>query len=136
MATGRHVFVEIDDHQLRQLEVDLTEAPGRVQRTAPKALKRGAEIVDRAMKKDARGHRFLPKIPRSITHSMIDRWTAEIGFSPIRGTQGRLAHIILYGSINNAPVWDYTAGLRRSEPEVLELMARAGEDATLGAKDE
>lgn len=135
MAIGKSTWVEVDDHQLRQLQVDLEEAPGRVQRQAPKALRKGADIVESAMKRDARGHRFLPRIPRSVTSSMLDRWTAEIGFGPIPGTQGRLAHIILHGSINNGPIWDYTAGLRRSEPRILELMAGAAEDSTLGVKE-
>jgi hypothetical protein len=134
-TSARTATIEIDDHELEQLEVDLKEAPGRMQRDARKALKRGAEIVDKGMKRDARGHRYLPRLPRSVTHELIDMFTAEIGLSPIPGTQGRLAHIIAYGSVNNAPVYDYTAALRRSTPEILELFGAAAEDAALGSRD-
>jgi hypothetical protein len=134
MASGR-VTITIDSHEVEQLETDLREAPGRIQRGARKVLKRGAEIIDKGMQADARGHRFLPRLPKSVTHEMIDDWTAEIGLSPIPGTQGRLAHIIVYGSVNNAPVYDYTAALRRSTPEILDLFGRQAEDDALGVKD-
>lgn len=131
---GRQVSIHIDDHELGQLEIDLTEAPGRMQRASRKTIKRAAEIVDRAMKRDARGHRYLPHFPRAITHEVIGSYDAEIGFEPIKGTQGKLAHIILHGSINNAPVYDYTSALRRSTPEILEMYAEAAEGATLGSE--
>lgn len=133
---NRNVIIKWDDLQLRELAVDLTEAPGRIQRAAPKALDKGADLVQQGMKKDARGHRFLPRFPRAITKSTIDRFTREIGFETTPGTQGRLAHIILYGSVNNLPVYDYTAALRRSTPAIEELLAGTGEDAVLGVKEE
>lgn len=136
MARGSGVRVEIDDSELAALEVDLSEAPTRVQLGSRKTLKRGAEIVDRAMVADARGHRYLPRFPRNISHGMVGDLEAEIGFDRSKGLQGSLVWIILHGSINNAPVWDYTAGLRRSTPEIVELFGGTAEDATLGAKDE
>lgn len=133
--TTRTTTLEIDDHELEQLEVDLKEAPIRLQAAAPKALRRGAEIVDRAMVHDARGHRHLPRFPRNISHEMIDRWTAEIGYDRSVGKQGALVWIILNGSINNFPVWDKYAALRRSTPAVLELLGAASEDSVLGTKE-
>jgi hypothetical protein len=125
---------EMDDSELRRLQVDLEEAPARIQLGAHKTLGRAGDLVNRGMKRDARGHRYLPRLPRSVSNEFIDRWTQEIGLSPIPGTQGRLAHIIVYGSINNAPVYDHTAALRRETPTILDMFAAEAEDDTLGSK--
>jgi hypothetical protein len=126
--------VEIDDSELRTLEIDLKEAPVRAQLGAHNALGDAGDMVDKEMRRDARGHRQLPYLPRSVSHEFLDYWTQEIGLSPIPGTQGRLAHIIVYGSINNGPVYDHTAGLRRATPRILERFAGQLEDDTLGVK--
>jgi hypothetical protein len=94
----------------------------------------GGFEIDDSERRDARGHRYLPRLPRSVSHEFLDYWTQEIGLSPIPGTQGRLAHIIVYGSINNTPVYDHTAGLRRATPRILERFAGQLEDDTLGSK--
>lgn len=125
---------EIDDSELRTLQVDLSKAPGRMQRGGHKTLGRAGDLVNKGMKQDARGHRYLPRLPRSVSNEFIDYWTQEIGLSPIPGTQGRLAHIIVYGSVNNAPVYDHTAALRRSTPAILEMFAGEAEDDTLGRR--
>lgn len=126
--------IEIDDSELRNLEIDLKEAPIRGRLGAHDALADGGDMVDKEMRRDARGHRYLPRLPRSVSHEFLDYWTQEIGLSPIPGTQGRLAHIIVYGSVNNPPVYDHTAGLRRAEPRILERFAGQLEDDTLGSK--
>jgi hypothetical protein len=61
-------------------------------------------------------------------------WRPRSGSIPVEGSAGAHVWIILHGSINNAPVWDYTAGLRRSTPEIDEMFAGTAEDATLGTK--
>jgi hypothetical protein len=91
-------------------------------------------MVDKEMRRDARGHRYLPRLPRSVSHEFLDYWTQEIGLSPIPGTQGRLAHIIVYGSVNNPPVYDHTAALRRETPAILEMFADEAEEDTLGSR--
>jgi hypothetical protein len=97
-------------------------------------MRKAAELVDRGMVKDARGHRYLPRFPRNISHDSGD-FDAEIGFDRSRGLQGALVWIILNGSINNAPVWDYAAALRRSTPAILEMYGGTTEDATLGTSE-
>jgi hypothetical protein len=134
MRSGRSVTVHIDDSELETLEIDLREAPARMQLGSRKTMKRAAEIVDRGMVKDARGHRYLPRFPRNISHDS-GNFDAEIGFDRSRGLQGALVWIILNGSINNAPVWDYAKVLVRTTPEILELYGSAAEDATLGTKE-
>jgi hypothetical protein len=134
MSAPRGGGIEIDDSELRTLQLDLEKAPARIQLGAHKTLGRAGDLVDKGMKEDARGHRFLPRLPKSVSHEFLDYYTQEIGLSPIPRTQGRLAHIIVYGSVNNAPVYDHTAALRRSEPAILEMFGRTAEDATLGSR--
>jgi hypothetical protein len=134
-ARGRSVGVHIDDSELNQLEVDLKEAPGRVQRKSRHTLDEAGKIVDRAMVRDARNHRFLPRFPYNVSHGYVGDLTEEIGFDRSKGLQGALVWIILRGSINNAPVWDYTAGLRRSEPKILDLFGASTEDSVLGSSE-
>lgn len=133
---GGNAFMVIDGRELEQLVADLSKAPGRVQRGAPKTLRRSAALVDVAMKEDASGHRHLSKgaqnLAKHVSHEMLDPFTAEIGIE-YKGI-GKIAHIIAFGSVNNAPVYDKDAGLRRSEPQILEWFAQMGEDSVLGVK--
>lgn len=126
--------IHIDDSELRNLYVDLRGAPLRVQNNTRETLVRSARAVNDEMREDARGHRYLKHLPRAVSYQLIDRYTAEIGLGPQRGTQGSLAHIIVYGSVNNAPVYDHTAGLRRAEPRILEWFADEAEDSVLGGE--
>jgi hypothetical protein len=133
--TARTTTLEIDDRELAQLQLDLREAPARVQLGATKTLRRGAEIVNRGMTKDAKGHRYLPYFSRGITHELLDRFTAEIGFERSEGEQHSLVWIILNGSVNNFPVYDKYAALRRSTPAILEMFGGMAEDAVLGSRE-
>lgn len=126
------VSVHVDDSELRNLYVDLRGAPMRVQFAAGKAIRRGAIVMDEAMRDDANGHRYLPHLHRAVSHEMIGPLSAEIGLSP--GGQGSLAHIIVYGSVNNAPVYDHTSGPRRRLPIVADWMGDAGEESVLGGE--
>lgn len=119
------------DAELEALEIDLAAAPGRMQRNAPDVLR--AKVGPRLheeMKRDATGHRYLGKLPRAVSWEMRGDWAVEAGLSP--GGQGSLAHIIVYGSVNNGPVYDHTAALRRTEPFALKWLADVSEKAVLG----
>lgn len=123
----------IDDDELRTLELDLRRAPLRIQFGMTEALAtRAAPIVEREMRRDASGHRYLRHLPRSVSSDMISPSTLEVGLGPKRGTQGSIAHIIVYGSVNNAPVYDHMAGPRRAMPRVEKAMADQAEDDVLG----
>ena len=128
------VNIHIDDHELRNLEIDLAGAPARIQLAAPRVLREHVgPRLEREMKRDARGHRFLPRLQRAVSWEMLGEWEVEAGISPRpSGRQGRLAHIIVYGSVNNAPVYDHTAALRRTEPFAARALADAGEESVLG----
>lgn len=132
--------IELDATRVRELEVDLSQAPRRVQFQAKGAVKAGAKVVNKQMKIDAAGHMgnwfgrpgtsYETPLARHVSWNMIAPLEAEIGIA-FKGA-GKLAHIIVYGSVNNEPVYDHTAALRRSEPRILELMGNAAEDSVFG----
>lgn len=136
------VRIYIDDSELRTAAVDLSGAPLRVQFNAAKTIRTGARIMDRQMRDDAKGHQgnwfgkpgtsYDTPLERSVSHEMVGRLEAEIGMGP--PGVGSLAHIIVYGSVNNAPVYDHMAGPLRKMPEVEALMGQAAEDSVFGGE--
>lgn len=129
----------IDDSEVRELYRDLSDAPGRIQRSAHKVLRRGAVEIKKGMRADfiaaefSGGHRgtYHPHIPRAINFDEIGPWTYEIGVDK-NGPQGGLGNILAFGTGHNGPIVDHTAALRRETPNVLREFGLAGEDAVLG----
>lgn len=129
----------LDDSELRTLEVDLRRAPARVQVRGNQVISRGAKIVNKHMRQIVDGHMgnwfgqpgtsYPTPIGRHVTDEMIGLMHAEIGVEK-RGA-GKLAHILAYGSVNNAPVFDHTASLRRAAPQVEKMMADMAEESIL-----
>lgn len=134
------VHFDIDASDLKNLEIDLRGAPKRIQFAASKTLRRSGLIVKDQMAKDARGHHgswwghpfVMRGLPRAVDSEMIGRLTVEVGFNKVG--QGKLANIMVYGSVNNAPVFDHTASLRRSLPVIEEMFGEAGEESVLGVR--
>lgn len=128
--------IRLEADEIRTLYVDLSGAPARIQINGSKTLAEGAMLVEDEMKDDARGHRFLKHLPRAVSRQRLTWDMYEIGLGPKKGTQGSLAHIIAYGSINNAPVYDHMAGPRRAMPHVVELFADTAEESVFGGTGE
>jgi len=135
--------IHIDDHELRQLEVDFREAPGRVQRSANRTLDgKVGPMVAKEMRVDATGHQgnwfgipgtqYDTPLEKHVSHEMVDPWTVEVGIEA-KGA-GKLAHIIVFGSVNNAPVYDHMAGPRRALPRIERMLGDDAEDAVLGVE--
>lgn len=131
---GRRDFAHIEADELRKLELDLRGAPARVKWGAASLLAtRVAPIMEEAMRDDAKGHRYLPKLPDAVSSEMLDQNTLEVGLEAAgKRHQGSIAHIIVYGSVNNQPVYDHMAGPRRKLPRVERMFADMAEDAVLG----
>lgn len=127
--------IEFDTSEVKRLAVDLSQAPGRIQRKAPKVMHRAAIDVKKAMRVDASGHRYLHQFAREVNYDRLDALglAYEVGFD--KSGQGNLANIIVFGSINNAPVYDFTAALRRETPNIVRHLANAGEDSVLGGAE-
>lgn len=120
------IRTSIDTRELRQLAFDLTRAPGRIQRRAPRTMTRARNRLERAMHRDATGHRYLHKFAQHIGSDVTDYigLAFEVGFDKV--DQGELAHIIVFGSVNNAPVYDFHGPLVRETPRLANDL---GDDA-------
>lgn len=132
------VRASIDTRQIRQLTADLTGAPGRIQRAAPRSLKKDIRILHRAMKRDATGHRYLKGRGGAAPFQAHVAWEQtdalglayEVGFD--KTGSGKLANIIVFGSVNNAPVYDFHGPLVRQTPVIVANLGSIAEGAVLG----
>jgi hypothetical protein len=120
-----------DTSEVDRLAVDLSEAPGRLQRKAPAVFARGAFEIKGRIKRAASGHSHLPSLDNHVSYDRLGLLEYEIGFDKIG--QGNLANIAVYGSINNAPIMPSPAELARLElPEIERHLGDVGEEAVLG----
>jgi hypothetical protein len=133
--------IHIDDHELRDLQIDMSKAPVRIRN--PNGVRKAAKAIEREMKVDATGHTgsyFTPRkrhltatdLPRYVSSEMVGPLSAEIGIES-RGA-GALGHIIAYGSVNNPAAYDPGAGPRRAMPRVLDALADQAEESVLGRR--
>lgn len=123
--------IEFDSREVNQLAIDLSKAPGRIQRSAPKTLRKGAFDVKQRLRKDASGHGHLPYLQGKVNYDELTPLSYEIGFD--KGEQGSLANVAVYGTANNAPVMSSPADhLRLEVPKIMRYLGDDGEDAVLG----
>ena len=125
--------IEWDTSEVDRLAADLSKAPARIQRSAPKVFARAAFEIKKGMKRDASGHRHLPQLDQHVSYDRLGLLDYEIGFDKVG--QGNLANFAAFGSINNAPVMDHTAALRHEIPEIMRHLGDEGEDAVLGGAE-
>jgi hypothetical protein len=77
-------------------------------------------------------HRHLPKFARALTKQKVDDLHYVVGFNVGPRLQGSLAQIIVFGSVNNAPVYNFYGPITRRAPYFLEHLAKIAEDAVFG----
>lgn len=120
-----------DTSEVDRLALDLSEAPGRMQRKAPGVFARGAFEIKNRIKRAASGHDYLPSLDAHVSYDRRGFLDYEIGFDKVG--QGNLANIAVYGSINNAPIMESPAMLARPELREIERhLGDVGEGAVLG----
>lgn len=126
--------LEWDTSQVNRLAVDLSEAPGRIQRKAPKVFEVAANKIKKSLRSDASGHDYLKSgFAAKVNYDRLDPLAYEIGFDD--EGQGELANIAVYGSINNSPVMKSPVEHARLEtPHIQRHLADAGEESVLGGK--
>lgn len=134
--------IHIDSSELDRLRIDLAGAPFRVQTNASSGVRRSAALVDEGMTLDAAGHQgnwfgipgtqYDTPLEKHVSHEMLTPLSAEIGIEA-KGA-GKLAHIIVFGSVNNGPVYDHTAAMRRSMPAIENILADAAEESVFGRR--
>lgn len=129
---GQHV----DSSELNRLSIDMSRAPGRMQRRAPRTMKRSALEIKRHMQADFSGHRYAGGVPFSLEFEQRDGLglAFEIGELDSAGRQWGLAAILSFGTANNAPVVDHTAGLRRETPSMVRHLADDAEGSVFGER--
>lgn len=122
--------IEFDTSEVDRLALDLSRAPGRIQRSAAKVMLVAANKIKKGMRRDADGHDYLPHLGYTVNYDKVGDLAYEIGFD--KDGQGKLANIMAYGSVNNAPILDHTAPLRRELPHIAANLGDAGAEAALG----
>jgi hypothetical protein len=133
--------MEWDAKELGLLAVDLRGAPHRMQRAAINALETEiGPMVAREMRRDAKGHQgnwfgrpgtaYNTPLEKHVSFERVGEYEIEVGIEN-KGA-GKLAHIIVFGSVNNDPVYDHMAGPRRALPRVERLAGVKAEDSVLG----
>lgn len=128
--------MSVDTSQVTRLAVDLSQAPGRLQRRAPRTMRRSALEIKKKMQADFSGHRYAGAVPLSLEFEQRDALglAFEIGELDSSGRQWGLAAILAFGTANNAPVVDHAAGLRRETPTMLNHLADDAEGSVLGER--
>jgi hypothetical protein len=126
--------VHFDTSQVDRLAVDMTEAPKRLQLRARKTMKRSALEIKRHMMEEFSGHRYARGVPASLEFRQLDGegFAYEIGELDSAGPQWGIAAILAFGTSNNAPVVDHTAGLWREAPIMASHLGADAESAVFG----
>lgn len=129
--------VHIDSSEVESLAVNLSEAPARIQRSAPPVMKRSALEVKRRMQQEFSGHRYAGAVPGSLEFERLDGLglSYKVGEIDSAGPQWGLAAILSYGTSNNAPVADHRKSLWQEAPSIIKHLGEAGEDAVLGGAE-
>ena len=135
MATARTGF---DTSELERLAVDFSEAPGRIQRKAPKVMHKTALEIKKGMRRDLRAGMYnharthIPDMRGQINYDRLDALglAYEIGID--KDGQGKLGNFAAFGSINNAPIFDHTDSMRREMPRLLRALGTVAEDSVFG----
>jgi hypothetical protein len=121
--------IHADTSDLNVLAVDLAQA-------GLAAAGRAMVVVeDSSQRIEDQGREWAPKtgLPhyaRTITHDVTVEGLAivgEIGPDPAVNGQALLAHILEYGSANNAPFAHLGPALDRETPNFVDTMAEAGD---------
>ena len=122
---GRRIY--IDASEVNALSVGLAQAPQRMKDAAKDAFASEADGLHSAMRRGAINHRYLPKFARELVKDKVTDLHYEVGFR--RRNQGLLANIIVFGSVNNDPVYDFYGPLRHRTPYFLNHLGRVMEEA-------
>ena len=116
----------LDHRSLDALAGDLLAVPARVIPAILPTANRAGLNIKRRMSKDVSGHPHLSALPRTVEYEVTPKPSSveiEVGFRD--EGQGELANIAAYGSVNNAPIFDITAGLTEELPTFVRHAAIA-----------
>ena len=125
--------MRIDSSEVGELVTDFITAPSRIEGELEDVWRNEAMALHGDMRRDAENHRYLPSRTRSGGKGFAPSLGREkrgeldyvVGFH--KSGQGNLANIIVFGSINNAPVYNFYGPLTRRTPFFVEHLARVCE---------
>lgn len=120
-------YISVDASEVHELTIELETAPQRLRDNCDEVFKNEASALNGDMKRDAMGHRHLPKFAQRLSAEKIGPLHHVVGFNV--GGQGSLAQIIVFGSVNNGPVYNFYGPLIRRTPYFVEHLARIAEDS-------
>ncbi len=106
------------------------QAGSRLNKAGTATMRKSVNRIEKGMKVDAGGHRFLPSFASQVTTQEKSPWSYSVGWR--FAGQGNLAHIIVRGSVNNAPVYDHTIPARRELSALARDLAKDAEQAVFG----
>ncbi|MES2211036.1 MAG: hypothetical protein V4515_12790 [Chloroflexota bacterium] len=117
---------------MRELIADLEALPERAEKAFPKVVSKGALNIKTEWRAAWDGLKHPPThIPHLVSGIGYDTagktpvWGADVGVHP-DNSQAALAHLIEYGSINNAP---HPAGLHALDAEAPRFVEAVGDVA-------
>lgn len=119
----------VDASEVHELTVDLSRAPERLRRNLGEVWRNEADALLRDMKRQAEGHRYLPKFASKLSKEKQDELDYIVGFN--KTGQGELANIIVFpsGGARNAPVYDFYGPINRRIGPFVEHLGRIAEDS-------
>lgn len=116
-----------DHTELDALARDLIAAPARVIPAILPTANRAGLNMKRRMVSDSSGHPVLGGLPSKVEYEVTTPTPSsveiEVGFRD--EGQGELANFAAFGSVNNAPIMDITAGLTDELPTFVRHAAVA-----------
>jgi hypothetical protein len=118
--------VQVDVSQLRQLADDLRKHSRETPSKLVPVVSKGALNIKRDWAERWSGMPAIRHLPRAITYDVTVRTRdveAEIGPDKNR-TQGPLAHLIEFGSVNNGPIPGGGPALRAEEPRFVSAVEK------------
>lgn len=129
--------LKVDTSEARRFGVDMSNAPGRLQRAAPRTMRKSALQIKRRMAEDFSGHRKARGTELSLEFQQLDTLGLrfEIGELDSAGYRWGLAAILAFGTSNNAPVVDHTAALWREAPVMINHLGGDAADAVFGVAE-
>jgi hypothetical protein len=126
--------IRFDASQVNEMAADLSRAPARARRAAPKVFEVGALKTKRNLQRMAKGHRFLGGLDSAVAYDALAPLHYEIGFD--KGGVGSLANVAVYGTSNNAPVMGTPMDALRMElPSIARHLGDEGADSVFGGEE-
>lgn len=119
--------VNLDLSEVTRLSNDLGRKAGRVRAEVEQVVNKGALKIKNQMRDEAKGHKFAPRLPSSITYTVTPTlWSIGAEIGPVEGHAGSLA-FYYYGNSRVGPsIKDPAFALKAELPVIEAYLAQFG----------